>query len=231
MRTLAYSLSTLILLAGAAHAADLYVPPPAAPAVASYDWTGFYAGIHGGYSWGGIGNSFALDPAGPPVPQPDFSVSGGVFGVQAGYSDQIGNFVLGAEGRVYWSGLSGNDGGLGGAVDALQARWGVQALAQLGYAVDRVMPYLTAGVTSLNYDYSLSNLGTTETNNQTAFGGAVGAGIKYAVTDNFILFAEYTHEFYPANSFHFPASAALNGQTIAAQPKVDAVRFGLDYKF
>lgn len=43
-----------ILLSGAAYAADLrkVALPPAPELPALYSWTGFYAGLQGGYAWG-----------------------------------------------------------------------------------------------------------------------------------------------------------------------------------
>src|SRR5262245_27932206 len=96
-RTLA-ALLVSTCLSAPAFAADLPVkaPPRAAPPVVA-DWTGFYLGIHGGYGWGQtsvdeFGRDF-LSEFGFHEPEP----KGGLFGGQAGYNWQRGNFVGGIE--------------------------------------------------------------------------------------------------------------------------------------
>ena len=50
-------------VAGSACAADIRVKAPArALPAAVHDWSGFYAGIHGGYGWGDADHSFLPVP-------------------------------------------------------------------------------------------------------------------------------------------------------------------------
>src|SRR5687767_3749173 len=87
---------------GTAAAADLgrrYSPPiTRAPAFSSaYNWTGFYLGINGGGGWGrstwdGVHT---------------FDVSGALIGGTIGYNWQLGQFVVGVEGDIDWSGIEG----------------------------------------------------------------------------------------------------------------------------
>ena len=96
------------LVAGSALAADLpartytKAPPYVAPV---YDWTGFYVGLNGGYSWGNSSNTFT-------TPLPAFSASqrmdGWVFGGQAGYNWEFNrSWVLGLEGDIDATGQRG----------------------------------------------------------------------------------------------------------------------------
>ncbi len=63
-----FMLACLVSLgaAGGANAADLYRAPPAPPVsyvppiMVTNTWTGFYAGINGGYGWGGGGGYHRL---------------------------------------------------------------------------------------------------------------------------------------------------------------------------
>src|ERR1700688_4673489 len=89
------------LLSTGAFAADLAPRPyTKAPPIADpgYNWTGFYVGINGGYSWGKasetalIGAPFPANAAAT-VKQ---NVDGGLFGGQIGYNWQVDrNWVLG----------------------------------------------------------------------------------------------------------------------------------------
>jgi outer membrane immunogenic protein len=76
-----------------------------------YNWTGFYAGLNGGYSWGransnitGISPFAAIFPI-PVVAPFRQDVNGGIAGGQAGYNWQVDRkWVLGLEGDIQWSG-------------------------------------------------------------------------------------------------------------------------------
>jgi outer membrane immunogenic protein len=100
---------TTSLLATGAFAADLpartytKAPPYVAPV---YDWSGFYIGLNGGYSWGNASNTFAAGALAP------FSASqhmdGWVFGGQAGYNWEFNrSWVLGIEGDINATGQRG----------------------------------------------------------------------------------------------------------------------------
>jgi len=99
-------------------AADLpyKAPPPAPVMIPVVNWTGFYVGINGGYSWGKAGRelSFFNPLTGiqiiPPVGSgntSDSNLNGGVFGGQLGYNWQSGNWVFGFETDAQWTGQRG----------------------------------------------------------------------------------------------------------------------------
>jgi outer membrane immunogenic protein len=93
----------LLALAGQAMAADLPVKalPPVVPA---WSWTGFYAGLNAGYSFG-------RDPFDQTVPEIGFvsgtssiaNPKGPLIGGQLGYNWQINQFVFGLEGDAQWA--------------------------------------------------------------------------------------------------------------------------------
>jgi outer membrane immunogenic protein len=97
------------LLATSALAADLpvrtytkapvYVEP-------GYDWTGFYVGLNGGYSWGNASNTFTAGTL--PVTTASQHMDGWVFGGQAGYNWQLNkSWVFGIEGDIDATGQDG----------------------------------------------------------------------------------------------------------------------------
>jgi len=102
------------LLATSAFAADLpakvYTKAPIVPVVV-YDWTGFYVGLNGGYSWGKANTTMTgVSPLAAIFPIPAFApfgqnVNGGIGGGQIGYNWQVDRkWVLGLEGDIQWSG-------------------------------------------------------------------------------------------------------------------------------
>jgi outer membrane immunogenic protein len=105
------------LLATSALAADL----PArvytkAPVVADpgYNWSGFYVGVNGGYSWGR--SNATVVPTTPLAVNIGHDVNGGLGGAQAGYNWQIDRrWVLGVEADIQGTGERG------GSIDPLLA--------------------------------------------------------------------------------------------------------------
>jgi outer membrane immunogenic protein len=117
------SIAIASLAATGAFAADL----PArtytkAPVIVDpgYNWTGFYAGLNGGYSWG-RGSETAL--IGAPFPATASftsrqNVDGGLFGGQIGYNWQLDRkWVLGLEADGQWTGERGRTINNLGSVD------------------------------------------------------------------------------------------------------------------
>ena len=97
------------LLATSALAADLpartytkapvYVDP-------GYDWTGFYIGLNGGYSWGNASNTFTTGTV--LITPASNHMDGWVFGGQAGYNWQFNkSWVFGIEGDIDATGQDG----------------------------------------------------------------------------------------------------------------------------
>ena len=100
-----------LALAGSAVAADMPVKAPidkAPPPVQSH-WTGFYIGANGGAGWGQSCWTLlgSVPPAGPVQDEGCHDLSGGLFGAQAGFNWQVGNWVLGVEGQGDWTRLTG----------------------------------------------------------------------------------------------------------------------------
>ena len=113
--SLGIAIASVVASAMSAQAADLpgrsnspsyYKAPSELP----FSWTGFYAGINGGYAWG---QSSWSDPAFG-AGSGNFNTSGGVVGGQLGYNWQTGPVVLGIETDADWMSVKGGTAGLGG---------------------------------------------------------------------------------------------------------------------
>lgn len=231
--------SALALLGGAASAADLATKYPVkavAPVVPVFSWTGFYIG--GNVGWGWLNNDLTLSS---PVfgASNTFSVgsaNGFVGGLQAGYNWQFANnVVLGIEADVEWADLGSNSvtvvpvtyqgatlaGGLAeGSLDVFGT-----IRARLGYAFDRVLPYITGGVAWGTTDYgNFYGVDTSETN----WGWTIGAGVEYAFTNNITAKIEYLYIDLQGSDYAIPNAPLVN---IQADNDLNVLKLGVNYKF
>jgi outer membrane immunogenic protein len=148
---------------------------PVAPAVAAlpiFSWTGFYVGANAGYGFGqftgGTGNQFK-DP------------SGFTGGLQAGYNRQIGQIVVGLETDINYAHLRANNSALGIAGSKNTVDYYGTVRGRFGYAIDRFLPYVTAGLAYGGTTVKVPGLGKSD---PVHAGWTAGAGIEYALTNN-----------------------------------------------
>ena len=184
MKRLVVAFAGLVAMASAAAAADLsprYQAPyaKAAPVYApGFSWAGFYLGINGGGGWG-RSEWTGVDK---------FNISGGMIGGTVGYNWQINQFVLGAEADIDWSGISGQTNTFCAPGCQTRNHWLSTVRGRLGYAFDRILPYVTAGLAVGDINASLPGF---PGGSVTSAGWTVGAGIEYAVVGNVSVKAEY----------------------------------------
>jgi outer membrane immunogenic protein len=178
----------LAAMAGAANAADLPRRPayPAkAPAYLApvYNWTGPYVGINAGGAWGN--SNWSGNPTG------DFDVSGGLVGATIGYNWQVpNNFVLGVEGDVAWTNISGSTNNNCAAGCETANNWLATVRGRVGYAYDRILPYITGGIAF--GDIEATRPGTAGTSG-TETGWTLGGGIEFALVGNWSAKVEYLY--------------------------------------
>jgi outer membrane immunogenic protein len=185
MKRLFLALVSVAALTGTAAAADLSRPMPQpyykAPVVApAFSWTGFYIGLNGG---GGFGRS-AWDSTG------SFNTSGGLVGGTIGYNYQIGQAGIGLEGDVDWANINGTTNNLCGLGCKTKDSWLSTVRGRLGYAADRFMPYITGGAAFGDIKASTPGFAGASTTNA---GWTIGAGLEFAVAQNWSLKAEYLY--------------------------------------
>jgi len=176
-------------------AAPVYKAPVMAPAP-WYDWTGFYVGLNGGYSWGRSATDFSV--AGVSVFSGTQKLNGWVAGGQAGYNWQFNrNWIFGIEADLQATGQKGTLNIPGVTVCPLvviavvpcvttaasfeqKMPWFGTARARLGFEpADRWMLYVTGGL-------AFGEVDTTATvTTSTAFpGGPVLATASAAASAN-----------------------------------------------
>jgi len=220
-RVLLTTISLLAFTVTGALAADLPRGMPAkAPAYVpvGYNWTGFYLGINGGYGWGRSNWSGFASSADP---------SGGMIGVTGGYNWQaLGSpWVFGLEGDIDWSDMKGNFTNAACPTGCeTKNTWLGTARGRVGYAFDRVMPYVTGGLAVGDIQ---ANQGGFAGVHDTKAGWTVGAGIEAAIAGNWTAKVEYLHV--DLGSVDCSAAACSVPTSVGFQSEV--VRAGLNLRF
>lgn len=247
------------VLALPALADDVDVASALENGTSGYNWTGVYAGINAGYGTSNAyanqhttvlsdGRSFPnpLDILGD---EPE----GAMFGGHFGYNYQFDNgFVFGVEAE--FSGVFGDDVkkfsnnqncnevspnlsrlfSCGMEIDRTAS-----ITARAGYAFDRFLPYTEIGIgyiratTALAADPATFGNATRQTNSSStddAFGLLLGAGVEYALTDNWTIKGEYNFSHYKFDANRFQP---INGIRYLGDADVDLHTFkvGISYKF
>jgi outer membrane immunogenic protein len=199
--------TAIMAAAGSAFAADMPVkaPPPAYPA---YDWGGMYIGGVIGGAWGETDSSdpnFGILGArvGVPVVQPTFS-SGFIGGVEGGLRYQLGKLVVGTEADITWGSVNGTSttnwvplGVLSRSISA-DTNWIATATSSIGIAHNNWLIYTKAGVAYAHTNYTDSWVGGgiplfTGADSENRVGWTVGAGIEWAICNNWSVKAEYDY--------------------------------------
>lgn len=211
MRRLLLATACLVLVTMAARAADpaQWVAPVSVPHVwtKSYDWTGFYVGLHGGYTGGSTNAGFTGFPEldFPLVRSFSIGTSGFIGGGQIGYNYQIGKLVIGTESDISWvnnKASSFSSGSIFGVPFTLGATQGLDWLSttrvRLGLTpADRVLFYGTGGL-AVGHVSASTNLGFPlisyiGADSSMRAGWTAGAGAEYAVGNNLTARLEYLY--------------------------------------
>jgi len=201
--------SAVLLLTGilrpvpvSALAADYSAKPMSR--VSAFNWSGFYAGAHGGWAWGESG---AVD------------LDGWFFGGQLGFNYQApGNsFVWGGEVDAAFGDISGTVvAGVTSKADGigtLRARGGI--------AADRTLIYATGGLAWARNEITIVGV----SDNQTHTGWTVGGGVEQDFGNGWSAKLEYLY-IDLGDKTYFSAILPLT-----ADAQVHTVKFGLNYRF
>jgi outer membrane immunogenic protein len=225
-----------ILIAGIAAAAFCGAPaiaadlPTKAPLyratpVPLFNWAGFYIGATAGYGWG---TTHQFDAG---ATSPTYDWDGGVVGGTLGYNWQAGALVFGLETDLSWSGIKGSrqDTGVGwscGPVVGMfchnEVQWFGTVRGRLGVAMDRFLPFVTAGWAygRLFTDYNSCGIVCIAS---TKSGWTAGAGFEWAFAPNWSMKVEYLYV--DLRSYYVPEV------DLGLVAKFNVVRVGLNYKF
>jgi outer membrane immunogenic protein len=215
--------TALTLLAGsatAAFAADLPrgLPPVKSPTLmpVGYTWTGFYAGINGGYGWGrsnwnGVGAAADVD--------------GGLVGLTAGYNWQVNALVFGLEGDIDWSDMRGSFTNAACPLGCeTRNNWLGTVRGRIGYAFNRVMPYVTGGLAVGDIEANPAGFAGV---NGTNAGWTVGGGVEAALAGNWTAKLEYLY----VDLGDVGCTAVACGVVSNVDFRTSIVRGGINFRF
>ena len=180
-------------------AADLPAGPPPASVVyaapPTYNWSGFYIGINGGYGHGTTNWTSATGATG------DFNAAGPLAGGTVGINYQAGSFVFGFEADADWADFTGTSNNATvcslftpNAGCETKQTWFGTGRARIGYAFDRLLVFGTAGGAVGNIRAGLVPPNTFDT--ATAVGWTVGGGLEAGITENWSIKVEYLYADY-----------------------------------
>ncbi|WP_214471872.1 outer membrane protein [Mesorhizobium sp. dw_380] len=210
----------LTALAVPAFAADATVDVPmTAP---GFDWTGYYAGLQGGYGWGQ--SDISGNDGGPFSVSPD--VDGGFVGGHVAGLWQFDQAVIGAEADLNYSSVKGTADIGPGNTFGTDIKWFGSVNAKAGYAIDRVLVYGIGGVAFAGIETSQA-AGPAFSETRTNVGWTLGAGVDYALTDKFVVGAQY--RYYDFGSEHYDGSSGFVDRD--QDVKLNTVGVNLSYKF
>lgn len=192
---------------------------------AIYDWSGFYIGVNGGGGW--THNTWDVVGGGR---EGSHDSSGGTIGGQVGYRWQMGQFVFGVEAQGNWADFSGdNQSALFGTRNRTKTDAFGLFTGQVGYAFNNVLVYAKGGAAITSNTYTITNAATGAflgSNDNTRWGGVVGAGLEYGFAPNWSLGVEYDHLFMDRQTVSF---GALGSDSIKQDADLFTAR--LNYRF
>lgn len=215
------------LVIGAASAADLpsRVRSPAVPvfAEAPFSWTGFYAGLNGGYAFKGE-TKYTIEGY-----NYDHDAKGFTGGVHGGFRQQFGALVVGVEGAAQFGNIHASK-----TIEAANTTTRINQLytvtPTLGVAFDRVLVFGKAGWAGGNVTSTIATYDTADWKSGKFHNGwTVGGGVDYAFAHNWTVGLEYNYVRL-ANVKH---TDTVYGDLLAinARPEVHQTRINLGYKF
>lgn len=142
-----------------------------------------------------------------------------------GYNWQtFGSVILGIEGDFGWSGISGTTtANCAGGCKTANERLGT-ARGRLGYAWDRLMPFITGGAAFGNLKASTGAMSATKNE----VGWTVGAGFEYAMMNQWTVKLEYLYVDFGTVTCN---AACSGGNPIGVKFNANILRGGINYRF
>lgn len=252
MKKFLFAGAALLGLIGAANAADLPVrvqaPPPAAPAVVPYTWTGFYVGAGWGYGVWDMNSSVV--PTGGVIQGTTNNGGRGWLGMaDVGYDYQFAiggwNLVAGVFGDYDFGNMTGTANFTAAPAGGFTTLTGVEkeksfwdAGGRIGWLITPdILSYFSGGYSSAHFNGMTLQpfAGPMSTSSHNYSGWFTGAGIetKIAAVPGLYFNTEYRFTSYSSATLPVTGSAVAIGTPVSLklQPSQQTVMSGLHYKF
>jgi outer membrane immunogenic protein len=222
-RMILTGIAAAVMLAAplATQAADLARPRYEAPpdyVVAPFSWTGFYAGLNGGYMWG---KSNWSGGAGTFEISPDGFIGGGTLG----YNFQAGAWVLGLEGDVDYVDAKGTANAAFCANCTFENTWLGTLRGRVGYSFGQWLPYLTGGGAWGNAKVQSAGGSVSDTKG----GWTAGGGVEYSFAGPWSAKVEYLYVDLGTATCNAAACVLLTDAQVDFTANI--VRAGVNYRF
>jgi len=156
-----------------------------APYTTAVDWSGLYAGIHGGYGWANVDTGLG-----------SVHVDGWLGGGHLGLQRQFERWVIGVEASYSFGELDGHRTiSIGGDPMRLDAAISDLLLVtgRLGYAWDDRLLYIKAGYASADAEVGATFLGVATQAKSRLDGWTAGFGLERLITPNIAIGLEYNY--------------------------------------
>jgi outer membrane immunogenic protein len=226
----------------------------------AYNWSGFYGGVTagGGMASLPVTDMDSSPVIGSFLNGPALKSGGAVGGLHAGYNWQFApSFLVGIEGDFNWSSFKASDTSCSGDCAAHINEFASSRLdqfgtvrARFGLTADRTLVFVTAGpawghIKSLLTDLNCPTaacatfLGVpagaatdAAANSSFHVGVALGTGVEYAASQNWIFRAEYMHLDFATKDTTFTDSTGnlIVGVRARSTATADIARLGISYK-
>jgi outer membrane immunogenic protein len=222
------ALTASSLFASSAFAADMRLKAPAKMPVVD-DWSGFYIGGNIGWSFGS--QTTAWTSAGAPVGSASGTMQGVLGGLQDGYNWQSGNWVIGFESDIQFTGQSGSSS-LAVATSSANLQWFGTIRGRVGVTpAPRWLVYVTGGAAYGEAQINESFAFVTANTNTIHSGWTFGGGIETALVDNWSAKLEYLYVDLGHITMTFAGIAPFTPIGTDVHVTDNIIRFGINYRF
>jgi outer membrane immunogenic protein len=209
-------------------------------AVAMYNWSGFYAGINGG--WGSSRNNWSALVGGVYVNEGSHDATGGTVGGQVGYRWQASQWVFGLEAQGNWADFHGRNVSLAAPGFTNDTRVDAFGLftGQVGVAFNNALLYVRGGAAVTSDRYRSYVTGTSvlaaNTVDDTRWGAVVGVGLEYGFAPNWSVGINYDHLFMQDRTYNFTNNGTIGAAgtlfaTDRIRQDVDLVTARINYRW